>query len=162
MVWDQASAAMARGEIQLHLRDGHPLPPGTGIDRDGNPSTDPEAVLAGAQLPFGGYKGSAIALMVDLLAGPLMDEVTSLEAGHSATGGGPVLGGELILALDPARFGSGKAGLARAERLFADLTGEPGVRLPGDRRLANRARIARQGAAVPAALHSELVALAGA
>ena len=51
LVWDQASAAMARGEIQLHLRDGNkPLPPGTAISADGQPTTDAATGLEGAQL----------------------------------------------------------------------------------------------------------------
>jgi delta1-piperideine-2-carboxylate reductase len=47
LVWDQASAAMARGEIQLCQRDGHTLPEGVAIDRDGRPTTCPEAALVG-------------------------------------------------------------------------------------------------------------------
>ncbi len=45
LVWDQASAAMARGEIQLCERDGHTLPERVAIDCDGNPTTSPEAAL---------------------------------------------------------------------------------------------------------------------
>ena len=41
----------------IQKRDGQPVPEGWGIDVDGNPTTDPVAVLEGAQLPFGGYKG---------------------------------------------------------------------------------------------------------
>ena len=74
------------------------------LDADGNPTNDPAKVLEGAQLPFGGYKGGAIALMVDLMCGPLIGEVTSWEAGREDNGdGGPATGGELVLALDPAR-----------------------------------------------------------
>jgi len=76
MVFDQASSASARGEIQLHLRDGKPLPEGWAIDAEGKPTTDPQAALGGAQLTFGGYKGAAIALMVELLAGALIGERT--------------------------------------------------------------------------------------
>lgn len=47
LVWDQASAAMARGEIQLCQRDGHTLPERVGIDRDGQPTTSPETALVG-------------------------------------------------------------------------------------------------------------------
>jgi len=53
-VFDQASAAMARGDVQIHARDGHPVPPGTGIDPQGNPTTDPNEVLKGAQSPWRG------------------------------------------------------------------------------------------------------------
>ena len=156
MVWDQASAAMARGEIQIAKRDGHDLPPGAGIDKDGNPTTDPAAVLEGAQLPFGGYKGSAIALMVDLLCGPLLDDVASWEAGEEDNGdGGPATGGELVLALDPAHFGGPNA-ILRGERLFEKLTAMEGTRLPGDRRIANRAKTPADGALIPESLHQTI------
>ena len=159
MVFDQASAAMARGEILMAARDGRTLPEGVGIDAEGRPTTDPRQVLAGAQLPFGGYKGSAIALMVDLLAGPLIGEVTSIEAGEEDNGDGTAaLGGELILALDVARFGA-EDPVGHAERLFERLLGEEGVRLPGDRRLTARAETSKTGIEVPKALHEEIVAL---
>src|SRR5690606_13009975 len=82
MVFDQASSMMARGEIQIAARDGHEVPPGAGIDAEGRATTDPRAILEGAQLAFGGYKGASIALMIDLLAGPLIGEVTSIETGE--------------------------------------------------------------------------------
>ena len=92
MAFDQAAAAMARGEIMIHARDGHEVPDGVGIDAGGNPTRDPEAILKGAQLTFGGYKGSAIALMIDLLAGPLiepgqMSPSPNVEASFSPTEG---------------------------------------------------------------------------
>ena len=66
--YDMATAAMAMGDLQIAARDGKSVPPGTGLDADGNPSTDPAAIAKGVLLPFGGYKGSAIAMMVELLA----------------------------------------------------------------------------------------------
>ena len=58
MVFDQASSMTARGEIQLHLRDGKPIPEGWAIGPDGAPTTDPQTALEGAQLSFGGHKGA--------------------------------------------------------------------------------------------------------
>ena len=49
--------------------------------------------LAGAQLPFGGYKGASIALMVELLAGALVGDLFSFEASETDPGGG-VRGGD--------------------------------------------------------------------
>ncbi|MDH3668110.1 MAG: Ldh family oxidoreductase [Paracoccaceae bacterium] len=159
MAFDQASAAMARGEIQIHLRDGKTVPDGVGLDPEGNPTNDPVAILEGAQLPFGGYKGSAIALMVDLLAGPLIGEVTSIEAGDVDNGdGGAATGGELILALDPARFG-GDDPIAHGERLFERMLAQEGVRLPGDRRLIARAETPENGIDVPTSLWETIDAL---
>ena len=136
----------------LAARDGRRVVEGVGIDAGGRPTTDPAEILKGAQLPFGGHKGSAIALMVDLLAGPLIGEVTSFEAGEQDNGDGTAAaGGELILALDPASFGADDP-VGHAERLFARMADQPGVRLPGERRLAARARTASDGIEVPSAL----------
>lgn len=160
VVYDMATAAMARGEIAVAARDGHAVPPGVGLDASGQPTTDPAAILkGGAQLPFAGHKGAAIALMVDLLAGPLIGEVTSLECGAEDNGdGGAGVGGEFLIALDPARFGAPDA-LARAAGLIAALGGA-GARLPGARRHRNRARAEAAGTVeLPAALHAEIAAL---
>ncbi len=157
MAFDQASSAMARGEIMIHARDGEQVPDGIGIDPQGNPTNDPDAILAGAQLAFGGYKGSAIALMVDLLAGPLIGEVYSAEAGRADNqDGGAATGGELILAIDPAHFGAGTGILDHAEQLFAEMYAQDGVRLPGDRRLQARQRTPTEGVEVPKVLYDKI------
>ena len=158
MIFDQASAAMARGEIMIAARDGHQLPPGVGIDSSGTPTTDPAEILKGSQLTFGGYKGSAIALMVELLAAGLIGQPFSVEAGEQDNqDGGPPRGGVFLLAFDPARFGDAAGWLTHAESFFQRLTGLEGVRLPGDRRAQNRVRIASEGARLPAKLWEEAV-----
>ena len=65
---------MARGEVMLASRQGHELPPGVGLGPDGQPTTDPDRVLQGVLLPFGGYKGSALSMMVELLSAGLIGE----------------------------------------------------------------------------------------
>ncbi|HEX2825676.1 MAG TPA: Ldh family oxidoreductase [Burkholderiales bacterium] len=162
MIFDQASAAMARGDITIAARDGRALPPGIGIDASGEPATDPAAVLKGAQLPFGGYKGTSIALMVELLAAGLIGQPFSVEAGEQdSKDGGPPRGGVFLLALDPAKFGDAQGWLAHCEAFFARYAALDGVRLPGDRRSANRARIARDGARMPARLWDDALKAAG-
>lgn len=160
LVFDQAASVSARGEIQIHLRDGKPLPEGWALGPDGQPTTDPEAALAGAQLPFGGYKGAALALMVELLAGALVGDVFSFEASaRDNKDGGPPQGGELIIAIDPSRCVSGdaRAGqLARAEQLFAMVLEQDGTRLPSDRRYAARLITPTVGISIPASLFATL------
>jgi len=158
MVWDQASSVCARGEVMLAMRQGHDAPEGAGIDRDGRPTRDPKAILEGAQLPFGGYKGASIALMVDLLAGPLLGQPASHEFDPPFAGAIPP-GGEFILAIDPDRFGA-EAWRAHGERLFAALTADGDARLPGNRRAATRAKTAREGIPIAKAKLAEYRALA--
>ena len=65
---DQASSSSAFVSVRHAAARGTPLPEGWAVDADGRPTTDPEAALAGALLPFGGYKGANIALLVELLS----------------------------------------------------------------------------------------------
>lgn len=160
MVWDQASSAAARGEIMIAARDGHSVPEGWGLGPDGQPTTDPAEILKGVQLPFGGYKGGAITMMVEILAAGLSGGDFSPEAEAAYHGhGGPSAAGHLVLAMDPARFGQDRF-LERIEGLFEQMLEQEGVRLPGDRRLANRARTPNDGIDVPKKLHDEVAALA--
>lgn len=165
LCFDQASSGSARGEIQIRLRDGKRLPEGWAIGPDGRPTTDPREALAGAQLPFGGVKGSSIALMVELLAGPLVGDVLSFEAGErDRAGTGAPCGGELVIAIDPARCspsGDRAAQLAHGERLFARILEQEGTRLPSDRRYRARARTTVEGVDVPRSLVESLRALKG-
>ena len=148
MVFDMATAAMARGEIMIAARDGHELPPGVGLDKDGQPSTDANAVLEGVMLPFGGYKGSNMAMMIELLVAALIGERFSFEAAEADNGdGGPPRGGEFLMAIDPARLGAEDAD-AHAEGFFARYSALDGTRMPGDRRYANR-DAAEDGILVP-------------
>jgi LDH2 family malate/lactate/ureidoglycolate dehydrogenase len=154
---------LARGEIELMGRRGEALPEGWGIDAQGKPTRDPLEALAGALLPFGGHKGSALSMMVELLAGPLIGEPTSRAAARLDNGdGGPPLGGELLLAIDPAVFGLGigHQWLEQAEVFLAEARKQPGVRLPSDRRHAALARSQRFGVDIDQSLLDELAALA--
>lgn len=71
LVLDMATSVVARGKIILAAEKGEPIPLGWAIDPEGNPTTDARAALLGAVLPFGGPKGSAISLLLDVLSGVL-------------------------------------------------------------------------------------------
>jgi delta1-piperideine-2-carboxylate reductase len=160
-VFDFATSAVARGEIELHRRAGKPIPLGWTIDAQGAPTTDAEAGLTGALLTFGGHKGSALSAMVELIAGPLIGDMTSAESlAHDDGAKASPCGGELIIAIDPAGFLGDEAvtHMQRAEALFAGIEGQ-GARLPSQRRFAARKRTPVDGCRIPRALHAELVAL---
>jgi delta1-piperideine-2-carboxylate reductase len=138
-VFDMATAAKARGDIGVAARDGHPLEPGVGLDADGNPTTDAQAVHdGGVILPFGGYKGSAIATMIELLAAGLVGDYFSYEAiQYDNRDGGPAIGGEFILAMSPEIL-SGPDWATHSDGFLSELESMDGVRMPGQRRFANR------------------------
>lgn len=146
-VFDFATSVAARGEIELHSRAGTPIPEGWAVDRDGTPTTDPDAALAGAMLPFGAHKGSAISTMIELMAGAMLGEFMSLEA-LEFTGGNGLLPhhGALVLALDPATFAarSGRDPIAEGEKLLNGIAGQ-GARLPSQRRFVAREAAVQNG-----------------
>jgi len=139
VVYDMATAAMAMGEVMVAARDGHKVPLGTGLNKDGKETTDPKEISkGGVLLPFGGYKGSAIAMMVELLAGALVGETFSYEtAAKDNNDGGPPRGGEFILAISPEKI-AGPDWEKHSDEFFKKMQSMDGVRLPGERRHKNR------------------------
>lgn len=155
-LFDFATSGAARGEVELKRIAGEPLPPGWAIDKAGAPTTDPAEALAGALLPFGGHKGSALSMMVELIAAPLIGELTSRQvAAMNIADGGPPPGGELLIALDPQVFAASVA----AEVFFADAEAQAGLRLPAARRHLARRRSQVEGVTVPVDLVERIRAL---
>jgi delta1-piperideine-2-carboxylate reductase len=138
VVVDMATAAMALGEVQIAASEGRSVPLGTGLDANGKLTTDPREILKGVLLPFGGYKGSALALMVELLAAGAVGERFSFEAAEADNkDGGPPRGGEFMLAISPDLLG-GPDWAEHCERFFRRFDAIEGARLPGSRRHRNR------------------------
>ncbi|MFK7755261.1 MAG: Ldh family oxidoreductase, partial [Sedimentitalea sp.] len=151
IVIDMATASMAMGEVQIAARDGHDVPLGTGLSASGELTTDAAEIAAGVLLPFGGHKGSAMALMVELLSGPMVGETFSYETKERDNGdGGPAQGGQFILAMSPDVFSD--PGWDTQTEGFVDRYSEiDGARLPGARRHAMR------GTAGPRQVNSDLL-----
>ncbi|USL44210.1 Ldh family oxidoreductase [Priestia megaterium] len=104
-VLDMAMTVIARGKIRLAATHGEPIPPGLALDSEGAPTTDAKKAFEGVCLPFGGAKGSALAMLMDLLAGVLTGanyagEVKSLYFDHSE----PQNVGHLFVAIRPDLF----------------------------------------------------------
>mmetsp|Transcript_18607 Transcript_18607/g.63057 ORF Transcript_18607/g.63057 Transcript_18607/m.63057 type:complete len:275 (-) Transcript_18607:15-839(-) len=131
-VLDMATSAVAYFALVEAQAQGLSIPEGVAIDEHGDPTTDAREALKGALLTFGGYKGSHLALVVELLAGAL--------------GGGAVLDkrasrnwGNVILALDPALLGPPERfkeqGLKVLQRVkdARRAPGAPELFLPGER-----------------------------
>ena len=138
VVYDMATASMAMGDVQIAARDGREVPLGTGLDANGQPTTDPAAIAKGVLLPFGGYKGSAIAMMVELLAAGMTGEQFSFEARDTDNkDGGPPRGGEMIIGMSPAII-AGDGWQDHVEGFVQKLSNIDGVRMPGARRHKNR------------------------
>lgn len=160
IVIDLSMSKVARGNILAAKQRGEPIPEGWALDAEGRPTTDPAAALAGTMVPLGGAKGAALALMVELLAAGLTGASFASEASSFLDAEGPPPDtGQLLIALDPAAIG-GPATAARFGALAAMIGREPGARLPGSRRFAQRARAEAEGLLIAPVLLAEIEALA--
>ncbi len=161
LVIDQSSSKVARGEIRLAQQEGREIPLGWALDPKGKPTTDAAAAMAGTVLPYGDYKGYGIALMVDLMAGAMTGARFSHQA-DSFVGddGGPPGTGQFFLAIDPGPLGGGDF-TRRVDGLCALILDEPGVQLPGDKRLANLKKTGDGPLSITTALFDDLRGRAG-
>jgi len=160
MIFDMATSVMARGEVGIAAREGHTLQEGVGVDADGNPTTDPNEILKGALLAFGGYKGSSISMMVELLSGAMIGESFSFEAAErDIADGGPPQGGQFIFAIDPTLVRGNDGWDDHAEGFFDKIYEQDGTRLPGDRRYENRKKHDESGVEVSGIILEKIAAL---
>ncbi|RVU18108.1 Ldh family oxidoreductase [Methylobacterium oryzihabitans] len=158
IVIDLALSKVARGHIVAAQKRGEPIPEGWALDAAGRPTTDPDAALAGTMVPLGDAKGTALALMVELLAAGLTGGRFAAEASSFLdTTGGPPSVGQLILAVDPGTFAEGA--VTRFGLLAEAVESQDGARLPGSRRLAARERARAEGLRIGDGLLAEIAAV---
>jgi (2R)-3-sulfolactate dehydrogenase (NADP+) len=155
IVVDLALSKVARANIVGAAKRGEAIPEGWALDAEGEPTTDAKAALAGTMVPLGDAKGTALALMVELLAAGLVGARFAGEASSFLDASGDPPGtGQLILALDAGALSPDAP--ERFAALAHSIEAQDGARLPGSRRLALRRRAAETGLDVPDALLSEI------
>lgn len=161
IVFDMATSAMAHGDVQIAARAGQQLPEGMGVDADGQPTTDPKAILeGGALLPFGGHKGSALSMMVELLAAALTGGHFSWEFDWASHPGAKTpWTGQLIIVIDPSKA-EGDRFAQRSRELVEQMQAVGLSRMPGERRYREREIAQREGVVVTEVELQELKALA--
>lgn len=71
IVLDVANTVTARQKIISYAREGWTLPDGWAMDKEGNPTNDPQEAINGLLMPVGGHKGAGLALMIDIILGTL-------------------------------------------------------------------------------------------
>ncbi len=157
VVWDQASSMVALMDIRMAAAEGHELPRPAGLDPNGQPTSDPNAILeTRSLLPFGEHKGAAIAFLIEVLGAALAGGTLSVDnANREAHGALNIKGGSTLIAIDPARFGNA-AFEGYVQRICAEIEGNGDARVPGDGRLKNRAAAEADGVRVTADLMKQL------
>jgi (2R)-3-sulfolactate dehydrogenase (NADP+) len=160
VVVDLSLTEVVRGKIMLYAKEGKPIPLGWAVDKDGNPTTDPKAALTGSLSAIGGVKGTALAMMVELLCVALTGAAFSFENDSYFEPGGKPRIGHAILAIDPDALAGADLYFSRLEVMIARMLNEEGVRLPGTRRQQASARARADGIDIPDSLLGELRQLA--
>jgi (2R)-3-sulfolactate dehydrogenase (NADP+) len=154
MIIDQSSSVATALTVRQHAEENRPIPEGWAFDTDGQPTTDARAGLAGSLVPFGDYKGAALALMVDILSAGITGSSFTFQNAYSR--GEPPDLGQLLIAVNPSAFG-GPDFETRLETLFSAMLKQEGVRLPGDRRIAHRVQAQKEGVSISDELHKRLL-----
>jgi ureidoglycolate dehydrogenase (NAD+) len=159
---DMATTSVPWNRVLNARREGHALPPDVAVDAAGHVTTD--ALAAAAVTPLGGaafgHKGYALALMVDLLCGPLNGapfgpHIPPMHGDLDV----PRRLGSFFLVLDPMRFAGGPALAATVQRMAEELAAEPGSpRMPGDPELDTARRREVEGIPVEPGLAALLAA----
>jgi (2R)-3-sulfolactate dehydrogenase (NADP+) len=153
---DLSLSEVARGKLMVAAKEGRSMPLGWALDAQGEPTTDPQAGLAGSMLPIGAAsspKGAMLALVVELLVTAVIGAQFGFEASSFFVDAGnrPRIG-QTFIVIDPGATGGAPGYLDRIEVLLAELLRDPEVRLPGARREQLRRRAEQQGIDVPDAL----------
>jgi uncharacterized oxidoreductase len=153
VVMDMSTSMIAEGKIRVLMQEGKEVPPGSILDAEGAPTTDPRRFYGpprGTILPFGsprlGYKGFGLSLMVEIL-GAALAGVPLDEPGATPS----YVNGLFLMAVDPDAFGGRDRFRALLSELFRYVSSSPaapgtgGVVLPGTLDFGTAERRRREG-----------------
>lgn len=160
LVIDLSLSVVARGKVMNAKKTGQSIPEGWALDKYGQPTTDPNAALdGGTMVPIGEAKGTALALMVEILAASLTGANASADMPSFFASSGPSANaGQFLIAIKPNDI-SGFT--ARIEALLNDIAETPGARLPGTRRIEARNQARAEGLNVATQYIADIQALLG-
>jgi LDH2 family malate/lactate/ureidoglycolate dehydrogenase len=154
IVFDMGTSAFMGTDLAYRARLGKPLPEGVAVDEKGQPTRDPEQARLGALLPFGGYKGFGLALIVQafgVLAGSALD--SDKDDGYVFV----VFKPDLLIGL--ADFKQQVSELIDRVKATPRQPGVGEIRIPGERAFRERERALRDGVEIDRAMLEALMAL---
>ena len=163
---DMSTSVAARGKIVNALERGESIPEGWAIDKEGNPTTNPTDALEGALLPAGGPKGSALAIMIDFLAGGLAGGSVGKKVSGTMNTDQEITKGDMFLAIDPGSIGSKRRFVGCVEELASEihhsqpLPGAETVLMPGEFERIQKKKNLKNGIAITRKLLAEIHKLA--
>jgi L-2-hydroxycarboxylate dehydrogenase (NAD+) len=158
-VLDMATSEVSMGKILTHRHRKEPIPLGWAVDEDGRPTTDPDAAANGAISPFGGAKGYALGLAIELLVGALTESALGADVRGTLDATEICNKGDVFLCADPTALGLGdpsQAFTAYLQQIRESGDGtQPSVSVPGDRSRAVREQRMRTGVPIAAAVWAD-------
>lgn len=165
LVFDAATSVAARGKIIAAAERGLTIPAGWAIDPEGRPTIDAKAALAGAVLPFGGAKGSAISFLIDVISGVLsgaafalhLNTLENLQAEQNL--GHAFFVARTDLFQPAAEFARRMDEILRQLKATPPAAGVERVLVPGEIEFAAEARNREGGVPLPPEVIGQLLAL---
>ena len=136
LLFDMSTASITNGDLFVAMRKGAEIAEGLAFDRDGEATTDPDEALKGSVRPFGGHKGFGLALIIQILAGALVNAATIPPPGADY--------GLLIIALNPTSFVPLAQFKTEVDKLLQQVkenrreTGVTEILIPGERAYRQR------------------------
>ena len=160
VVLDMAMSQFSYGALAAHRERGEQLPVAGGFDAEGQLTRDPRAVEeSGRPLPVGYWKGSGLALLLDMAAALLSGGLATHQIPADPLKETRL--SQVFVAFDLASLG----GPERAERVADDIIenlhtdGGDGVRYPGERTLQLRRENMERGVPVEPAVWEQVLKL---
>ena len=146
LIIDLAVSKVARGKILKASQENKKIPFGWAVDKNGNDTDDPKEALKGTMLPFGDAKGSAIALMIEILAAAITGANFAYEADSFLdANGNPPNVGQLLIIIDPESMGSKKRFFNKIGSMIENILVQKNTHLPGSNRFKLREKATKEG-----------------
>ena len=149
IVIDWATSVIAMGRVQQLKREGKPLPPNAAVDKDGNPTTDPDKAVS--LLPFGDHKGYGLSLINEIVAGFIGGSLPTIRSRAAVPGEKQNCAFFFQVihpdAISSGVFAQGRTQAANVKAVLADILGHGNEKcmLPGQLEAEAAARSAKAG-----------------
>ena len=155
-----AVSEVARGKILNASLKNEKIPYGWATDKEGKQTDNPHEALKGTMLPFGGAKGAAIALMIELLSSALIGANFAFEADSFLdANGNPPNVGQILILIDPASFVTKPSYINRVGEMMRAINDQDNTYIPGSNRFLLREKAKKDGLSVNAKIIKEITKL---
>jgi len=153
---DMATSLSARGKLLEAKRKGEEIPEGIALDKDGKPTTDPSEALNGSILPFGLHKGYALAFMIELISGPLVNAAFGSKVTGTSNHNVDCTKGDFFVAIDPSKFVDINTFKKQTEEFVEEIRSSGNTFVPGDLEVERIAESEKNGINVDSVLYETL------